>query len=121
MTAPRIRPVPSTVTTVNMETGEATTKPMNWDLLPPAPGKCQMCAAEHEPHLPHNAQSLYYQYAFYGARGRWPTWADALAHCTPEMQALWKDALTHHERGNQWTEPPAGTAPVAHLGEAKVG
>lgn len=62
-------------------------------LMPPAPGKCQMCAVEHEPAQPHNAQSLYYQYAFYAEHGRWPTWADAIAHCAPDMQAFWKKAL----------------------------
>jgi hypothetical protein len=121
---PRIRPVPSTVTTVDMATGKETTKPMNWGLLPPAAGKCQVCAGEHAPHEPHNAQSLYYQYAFYGATNpqRWPTWADAVAHCSPGMQARWKEELTGHHTGNRWTEPPEGVAPVAHLGEeAKAG
>ena len=77
-------------------------------LLPPKPGTCPICATKHEAHLPHNAQSLYYQYRFYGVRGRWPTWADALAHCTSEMQAYWREALREN-----WTEPPEGVDPIA--------
>ena len=71
-------------------------------LLPPAEGKCPVCAVEHAPELPHNAQSLYYQYRFYGVRGRWPTWADAVAHCEPELREAWKQELI--SRG-AWTEP----------------
>ena len=71
-------------------------------LLPPRPDVCQTCATKHEPAQAHNAQSLYYQYAFFSEKGRWPTWADAIAHCTPEIQAFWKAELT---KRNAWTEP----------------
>lgn len=77
-------------------------------LLPPAPDTCPVCATKHTPELPHNQQSIYYQYRFYGVRGRWPTWADACAHCTPTMRDHWKQALGHH-----WSEPPAGVEPIA--------
>jgi hypothetical protein len=62
-------------------------------LLPPAPDKCQACATAHDPSLPHNQQSLHYQYWFYGREGRWPTWDDAMAHCTPEMKVKTLRAL----------------------------
>lgn len=62
-------------------------------LLPPAPGLCQECAVKHEPEQPHNQRSLYYQYRFYRKNGRWPTWADALAHCSPEVVDAWIDEL----------------------------
>jgi hypothetical protein len=62
-------------------------------LLPPAPGRCQACAAEHEAHLPHDRQSFYYQMAFRAEHGRSPTWADAMAHCTLAMQELWRQEL----------------------------
>ncbi|MDP2662870.1 MAG: hypothetical protein Q8R28_19315 [Dehalococcoidia bacterium] len=68
-------------------------------LLPPAPDVCQECAGKHEPDWPHNQQSLYYQYAFWARHRRWPTWVDALAHCSPEMQAAWRAALA--DRGIQ--------------------
>ena len=78
-------------------------------LLPPKPGVCPICAVDHTPDMPHNAQSLYYQYRFYGIRGRWPTWADAVAHCTPKMQADWQRLL---EESGHWTEPADGQ-PIA--------
>ena len=55
----------------------------------PKEGQCPDCAVFHDPGQPHDAQSLYYQYTFYEDKGRWPTWKDALAHCAPEVQALW--------------------------------
>ena len=76
-------------------------------LLPPKPGTCPVCAVEHDPRLPHNNQSLYYQYRFYGIRGRFPTWADAAAHCDSETRLLTKKIL-----GEYWTEPDDG-GPIA--------
>jgi hypothetical protein len=49
------------------------------------------------PTQPHNQQSLAYQYDFYGKNGRWPTWADAMAHCDESVKAQWTAALK--ERG----------------------
>ena len=60
-------------------------------------GTCPECAVKHEPHLPHNRNSLTYQYKFYDKHGRWPTWEDAMAHCPDEIKELWKKAL--EERG----------------------
>jgi len=78
-------------------------------LLPPPRGTCPICATAHAPDQPHNAQSMYYLYRFYGVRGRWPTWADALAHCTAEVKANWERQL--RARG-LWTEPADGD-PIA--------
>lgn len=61
------------------------------------PGTCQECAVAHEPEMPHNKDSLTYQYKFYDKHGRWPTWKDAMDHCSQEMKELWIQALT--ERG----------------------
>lgn len=71
-------------------------------LLPPPKDTCPICATKHDPAQPHNAQSMYYQYRFCGVRGRWPTWADAIAHCTPDVQQLWQFKLK--ELGH-WSEP----------------
>lgn len=57
------------------------------------PGTCPECAAEHEPEDPHNQQSLTYQYKFYAEHGRWPTWADAMAHCPEDVKAFWIEEL----------------------------
>lgn len=62
-------------------------------LLKTPPGTCPECAVKHGPNEPHNQQSLAYQYDFYGKHGRWPTWLDAMAHCTEDVQAKWKEAL----------------------------
>lgn len=62
-------------------------------LLPCAKDVCQECAVKHDPSQPHNQQSLHYQYKFYGDHGRWPTWTDAMAHCSPEIKATWTHEL----------------------------
>lgn len=62
-------------------------------LLPTAPGTCPECAVEHAPEEPHNQQSLTYRYSFFGKHGRWPKWRDAIAHCTPAVQAVWIEEL----------------------------
>jgi len=56
-------------------------------------GTCPECAVKHQPESPHNQQSLTYQYKFYDENGRWPTWDDAMAHCTEGIKELWKEAL----------------------------
>ena len=60
------------------------------------PGTCPFCAVTHPPEQPHNQESLTWQYKYYDAHGRFPTWADAMAHCTSEMQAFWVEALKEH-------------------------
>jgi hypothetical protein len=65
-------------------------------LLPAKKGTCEQCAVNHEPEQPHNQQSMAYQYWFYNKHGRWPTWRDAMAHCSDEIKALWiKELATH--------------------------
>ena len=56
-------------------------------------GTCPECAAKHASEEPHNKDSLAYQYKFYDQHGRWPTWEDAMAHCTDEVKKYWKQAL----------------------------
>lgn len=60
------------------------------------PGTCPMCAKVHKENMPHDQRSLAYQYKFYDLHGRWPTWADAMAHCTDEIKKLWIEALAEH-------------------------
>lgn len=81
--------------TIDMETGEViTTSTVNFNILPPAAGNCQVCGVEHDTAQPRNAQSLYYQYAFFGEHGRWPTWVDAVAHCARPVTESWTTDLT---------------------------
>lgn len=69
-------------------------------LLPPAPGRCPLCAVDHAAGDPHDAQSLFYQMRFYQAHGRWPRWSDAVAHCSEELRRLWADEL---EKSGDWS------------------
>ncbi len=73
-----------------------------FSLIPPPPDVCQECAVDHEPEAPHNAQSMHYQYSFYADHNRWPTWKDAIAHCSDEARAVIEKML--REQG-EWTEP----------------
>ncbi len=56
-------------------------------------GTCEMCGVQHDPTLPHNRDSLMYQYKFYDQHGRFPSWADAMEHCDEEMKRLWTESL----------------------------
>lgn len=100
-----MKTVPVQRTTVDMDSGEVTeTKTVPFQLMPVPETACQVCGRDpaHSPDQPHDAQSLYYQYAFYGEHGRWPTWKDAVAHCSPETQQAWETEL---RRRGKWTEP----------------
>jgi hypothetical protein len=81
----------------------------NFTLLPGPKDKCPECATAHPPEYPHNQQSLFYQYHFYGQHGRWPTWADAMAHCDEDMKAFWKKALAEKGINVEEDKPDAGT------------
>ena len=72
------------------------------------PGTCCECATNHDPRLPHNRDSLAYQYKFYDKYGRWPTWIDAMAHCTEDIKVQTIAILREHgvevyEDGNRET------------------
>jgi len=109
-----VHEIASSVSVVDAETGkEIKTEPVSWKVMLPPSDHCQICAFKHEPDQPHNAQTLYYRMIFSNQIGREPTWADAMAHCSPEVQAKWKEELT--KRGH-WSEPPNGEPPVAHHG-----
>jgi len=56
-------------------------------------GTCPECAVKYLATNPHDKNSLFYQYRFYDQHGRWPTWGDAMAHCTPEVQKVWTEEL----------------------------
>lgn len=45
------------------------------------PGVCTECLTKHNSDTPHDKDSLFYQCTFHTKNGRWPTWADAVAHC----------------------------------------
>ena len=65
-------------------------------ILPPKHGVCQIYAADHKPEQPHNRNSLYYQMKFHQRHRRFPTWADAMAHCEEHVKKIWTDSLAEH-------------------------
>lgn len=75
--------------------GDPRGKDATWTLLPvdTSNGECSQCGRAHEPEMPHNLMSMAYQYSFYAEHDRWPTWPDAMAHCTPDVQEAWTTGL----------------------------
>ena len=59
----------------------------------PVPGTCPVCATKHEEQEPHDLNSLYYQNQFFKAHKRFPTWADALRHCSQMTKTVWVEKL----------------------------
>jgi hypothetical protein len=64
-------------------------------LLPAKTGTCPECATEHETWEPHNL-CLYYQYHFMAEHGRFPTWKDAMEHCTDDVKKTTIKVLKEH-------------------------
>lgn len=77
-------------------------KHLPYNLLPCAKDVCQECAVDHQADLPHNRGSLFYQYHFYNEHGRWPTWEDAMAHCSEAMKKHWVEALAKKGVSEGW-------------------
>lgn len=59
----------------------------------PIPGTCRLCATVHKPDMPHDRDSLYYQNWFFKRYRRFPTWTDAMAHCTDAVKRAYTDTL----------------------------
>lgn len=74
---------------------------MQDDLIPPEPGACLECGIRHPPELPHDKNSAYYRFKFHLENGRWPTWDDALSHCTEEMKIQWKASMERSKKSTQ--------------------
>lgn len=92
---------------VDMETGEAVpVEGGGFRMLPGPPGTCEWCCVEHDPDQPHNQQSLPYRIRFHAINGRWPTWTDAMAHCTAETRAFWRTHLVEVMRASGVDVPP---------------
>lgn len=66
-------------------------------IIAPEPGACKICAALHNPDQPHERDSLYYQMRFFQVYNRFPSWDDAMAHCSKAVQLQVKQDLI--ERG----------------------
>lgn len=73
-------------------------------MLHTKPGTCPECGVAHDPNQPHNRDSLTYMYRFFDKHGRFPSWADAMAHCSADVKAFWRAQLT--ARGVEVGEEP---------------
>ncbi len=47
---------------------------------------CPLCLTKHKFNMPHYKDSVFYQCTFWSQHKRWPTWNDAIAHCSQEME-----------------------------------
>ncbi len=74
-------------------------------ILPAQPGRCPICAHHHALDEPHNRYSLHYQMRFYQEHGRWPTWGDAMVHCSEETKQRWIEAILGNGQGFGEVEP----------------
>lgn len=54
---------------------------------------CPECGCVHHPNDAHSRYSDVYQLNFLVTHGRFPRWADAIAHCPPEIKAWWEREL----------------------------
>lgn len=64
----------------------------NVKLVPPRKDRCQECAVKHEPEMPHDATSLYWQ-TKRGIEKKDPSWKAAMEHCDDKMKQVWKEEL----------------------------
>lgn len=54
---------------------------------------CHECGRIHPLDAPHDVDSKEYREFFFLLNGRYPTWDDAMAHCSDESKALVSKAL----------------------------
>lgn len=91
--------------------------PESWPLIYHAlhvpPGACPHCGIFHDPRMPHELGSRYYQGRFFAHYARRPTLADAMAHCSEPVQtafvAMWSAV-------GAWPTIPPGWQPPADFG-----
>lgn len=65
-------------------------------ILPPKVGACPLCGELHDRGEPHNKASLLYQHKFRLKHGRYPTWEDAMRHCSRTVKKRFCDRLKRH-------------------------
>lgn len=55
--------------------------------------ECQECGVQHDPELPHHAQTIRYQMTIFRKYGRPPTYADSVAHCDRDTRETFSHYL----------------------------
>lgn len=59
----------------------------------PKDGACPVCGELHGLQEPHNKNSLLYQHHFRKKHGRYPTWEDAMCHCSMTVKKRFCERL----------------------------
>lgn len=67
-------------------------------IIPITRGACKICGVCHAPELPHELTSIYYLNWFYQKNKRFPTWEDAMSHCSEKIQEETKEKLRIAEK-----------------------
>lgn len=62
-------------------------------ILPPKIGSCALCGELHDKREPHNNSSILYQHKFRMKYGRYPTWEDAMGHCSLYVKKRFAEEL----------------------------
>jgi hypothetical protein len=96
MTAAKMVTIPVKTAVIDAQSGEVVReKTTQFAMLPidTRDGQCPECGVKHADDAPHNAQSLAYQYRFFGLNGFWPNWGNALAHCDEATRQRWTAEL----------------------------
>jgi hypothetical protein len=68
-------------------------------VVPPMPGTCPVCAAKHRKDAPHDKNSVYFQNWFYHRHRRFPTWEDAMEHCSEKTKASFREKIRRKDEG----------------------
>lgn len=74
-------------------------------IVAPGPKVCPICATRHIKNAPHDRDSLYYQNHFRKTHKRFPTWEDAMEHCTEATKSAFRKEL--EKRGISVDAPTA--------------
>ena len=84
-------------------------------LMPPPRGHCLICARKHDADEPHDGQSVYYGMRFQAEHRRAPTWYDAVAHLSEDLQAMALEVARelYVEHGLTFNELPEGATAIA--------
>jgi hypothetical protein len=91
-----MKTIPINVSMYDTQTRQVSHKDSQLAIVPAPSGTCPQCACKHEEGMPHNRDSLHYQYSFFADHQRWPTWADAMSHCSDEAKELLVGFLANH-------------------------
>lgn len=85
-------------------------------------GPCTICGEEHPENYPHNALGEVYRKWFLERFGRYPTWDDALEHCSADMRSAFKQTMARVKKHTEelLKATPDKVTHLSHSGEVAV-